>query len=210
MYETSISSVTTVGPETIALELETPEDFAALPGQFVLVRAELEGEEISRHYTLSSPDVDGTFEITVGVDPGGDLSPWLADRRPGDTLSFEGPFGTITYEGEGDVVAIAGGPGIGPGVAIAEAALAASHDAAVIYQDDTPAHRSRLNDLEETGVPVTVLDEDETAALADAVGDHLNDGQIYAFGFKDFVDAVGDAISEAGGDPEAALIENFG
>ena len=210
MYDVSIEAVTTVGPETIAIELETPEDFDALPGQFVLVSAELEGEEISRHYTLSSPDVEETFEITVGVDPDGDLSPWLADRRPGDSLSFEGPFGTITYEGDGDVVAIAGGPGIGPGVAIAEAALAAGHDAAVIYQDDTPAHRSRLNTLEEAGVPVTILGEDESEALADAVEAHLEDGQIYAFGFKHFVDAVSEAISEAGGDPGEALIENFG
>jgi len=46
--------------------------------------------------------------------------------------------------------------------------------------------------------------------LADAVEAHLEDGQIYAFGFKSFVDAVSDAISEAGGDPGEALIENFG
>jgi len=44
---------------------------------------------------------------------------------------IEGPFGRITYDGADDVVAVAGGPGIGPSVAVAEAA----HDA----RDTTPS-----------------------------------------------------------------------
>ncbi|ARS88595.1 ferredoxin--NADP reductase [Natrarchaeobaculum aegyptiacum] len=208
----TVDAVTDVGPDTVALALETPEDFDALPGQFVLLRAEPGGvdEAVARHYTLSSPSVDETFELTVGVDPDGDLSPWLADLEGGETVHVEGPYGTITYEGDSDVVAVAGGPGIGPAVAIAEAAHDAGHDAAVVYQDDAPAHRERLDALEAAGAAVTVLDADADEALADAIETHVDDGEIYAFGFSDFVTFVADAIEEAGGDADAAHIENFG
>ncbi|MFC3958505.1 FAD-dependent oxidoreductase [Halovivax cerinus] len=205
-----ISGIEEVGPNTIALALETPDGFDARPGQFVLVRATPDDEELARHYTLSSPTVDETFEITVGIDPAGDLSPWLAERTPGDDIEIEGPFGEIAYDGAGDVVTVAGGPGIGPGVAIAEAALAHGHDAVVIYRDEQPAHEDRLDVLEEAGVPVTIVDAGDGARLRDSIAEHVDDGQVYAFGFRDFVTTVADAIEDAGGDPDDAMIENFG
>ncbi len=208
--EVTVETVREVGTDTVALELTTPEEFDALPGQFVLLGAEVDGEEVTRHYTLSSPSVEETFEITVGVDPEGDLSPWLADLEGGETVAIEGPFGRISYERDADVVAVAGGPGVGPAVAIAEAAHEADYDAAVVYQDDEPAHRTRLEALEEAGADVTLVDEGDDERLAAAVGERLEDGQFYVFGFGDFVEAVADAIEGAGGDPDDALIENFG
>lgn len=220
----TVASVREVGPDTVALELETPDGFDASPGQFVLLRAvpgadggadvasESEDEDtvVERHYTLSSPSVTDTFELTVGVDPDGDLSPWLADLEGGETVHVDGPFGTITYERDRDVVAIAGGPGVGPAVAIAEAAQEAGHDATVIYQDDAPAHRERLETLADAGAAVVIVAGDADDELADAIDTHVDDGRIYAFGFEDFVTAVADAIDEAGGDSDDALIENFG
>ncbi|PGF17529.1 oxidoreductase [Natrinema sp. CBA1119] len=206
----TVESVTEVGPDTVALELETPDGFDALPGQFVLLRASPDDEVLSRHYTLSSPDVGATFELTVGIDPDGDLSPWLADLEAGETVNVEGPFGRITYDGEDDVVAVAGGPGIGPAVAIAEAAHNAGRDAVVIYQADEPAHTDRLEALESAGATIRYVDEDDDDTLADAIATHREDGQLYAFGFEDFVTFVAEAIDDAGGDPDEALIENFG
>ncbi|MFC4437761.1 MULTISPECIES: FAD-dependent oxidoreductase [Natrialbaceae] len=213
----AVESVREVGPNTVALELETPDGFDALPGQFVLLRA-VPGEDeaadeddvVARHYTLSSSSVEETFEITVGIDPDGDLSPWLADLESGETVHVEGPFGEITYERDRDVVAVAGGPGIGPAVSIAEAAYEAGHDATVVYQADEPAHVNRLENLEDEGVTVVFVDEDDEDELGDAIGAHLEDGQCYAFGFHDFVTFVAETIDEAGGDSDEALIENFG
>ncbi len=210
----TVADVREVGPDTVALELETPEGFDAAPGQFVLLRAEVDGEEIARHYTLSSPAVTDSFEITVGIDPDGDLSPWLASLSGGETVHVEGPFGTIAYEGGEDVVAVAGGPGIGPAVAIAEAAREAGREAAVVYRYDgeAPAHEERLETLAESGASVALLETDERAGadLADRVADHADDGRFYVFGFEGFVHRVADAIEAAGGDPDDAAIENFG
>ncbi|WP_090614843.1 ferredoxin--NADP reductase [Natrinema salaciae] len=206
----TVESVREVGPDTVALDLETPEGFDALPGQFVLLRAKPADDVISRHYTLSSPSVGETFELTVGVDPDGDLSPWLADLEGGETVHVEGPFGRVTYEGETDVVAVAGGPGIGPSVAIAEAAHEAGHDAVVIYRADEPAHTDRLEALEDAGATVRFVDGDADAELADAIATHRGAGQLYAFGFDGFVTFVAETIENTGGDPDEALIENFG
>ena len=215
----SVEAVREVGSDTVALDLETPDGFEPVPGQFVLIRAVPgredqrdvdEDEVVMRHYTLSSPSVGETFEITVGIDPEGDLSPWLADLDPGQTVHLDGPYGTITYERDCDVVAIAGGPGVGPAVAIAEAAHEAGHDAVVVYQDDEPAHVDRLEALEENGAVVGLIDAGAAEELADAIATHHDAGQVYAFGFEEFVRTAADAIDDAGGDSDEALIENFG
>lgn len=204
----TVRAVRSVGPNAVALELATPEGFTALPGQFVLVRATVDGEEIARHYTLSSPTVGETFELTVGVDPDGDLSPWLADLTAGDELDIEGPFGDVAYDDDGDVVVLAGGPGVGPAVGIAERARERGHAAAVVYRDDAPIHEDRLAALAAGGADVAVLGDDDS--LAPAVARVADDGDIYVFGFRAFVDDALAAVEAAGGDPDAAAVESFG
>ncbi len=204
----TVAAVRSAGPNAVALDVETPAGFDALPGQFVLVRADVDGEEVARHYTLSSPSVGETFELTVGVDPEGDLSPWLADRAPGDELRIEGPFGNVDYDDDGDVVVLAGGPGIGPAVGIAERARGRGHAAAVVYRDDDPIHEERLATLSAGGADVAVVSDDD--ALAAAVERVVGRGTVYVFGFRAFVDDALAAVEATGGDPDAAEVENFG
>lgn len=208
--DVTVEAVRDVGPDTVALDLSTPDGFDALPGQFVLFRVTVDGEEYTRYYTVSSPTVAETFEVTVGIDPEGDLSPWLADLEPGDAITIGGPFGDVHYEGAdaGDVVLVGGGPGIGPAIGMAERALADGLEATVVYRDDAPVHEDRLSALAAGGATVTVLSDDESleAAIAAAV----DDGQFYVFGFKPFVEATLAAIEAAGGDPDAAKVESFG
>lgn len=207
--ELAVRAVRSVGPDTIALDLESPARFDALPGQFVLVRAELDGEEYSRYYTISSPDVEETFEITVGIEPEGDLSPWLAALEAGDVIRVEGPFGNISYDAtaDGDVVVLAGGPGVGPAVGVAEAALAAGNSVAVVYRDDAPAHEDRLAQLAAGGADVAVVSNGQ---FADGVARVYDRGTVFVFGFRDFCDDALSAIDAAGGDSDAAQVESFG
>ena len=210
--EVAVREVRTVGPDTVALEVETPVGFDALPGQFVLVRAEVDGEEYARHYTISSPAIDETFEITVGIDPEGSLSPWLADRETGDALHVEGPFGTVSYDADetGDVIVVAGGPGVGPAVGVGEAAVGAGHDATVVYEDDAPAHEERLAGLAAAGSEVAIIADG--TGLASAVGSVVDGDpvQCYVFGFDEFVRRAQSALEDAGVDPDDVLVENFG
>ncbi|WP_435360828.1 ferredoxin--NADP reductase [Haloarchaeobius sp. DFWS5] len=206
----SVAAVRSVGSDTIALDLETPDGFDALPGQFVLLRAEVDGEEMNRYYTLSSPTVDETFEITVGVDPDGDLSPWLADLDTGAEVRIEGPYGEVCYDDEGDVVVVAGGPGVGPAIAIAERAVEHGHAATVVYQDDDPAHEDRLDALADAGSEVFIFADDADDELAEAVGAAAEDGDVYVFGFKEFCQLAVDALEAAGLDADEANVESFG
>lgn len=224
----TVAAVRDVGPGTVAIEFETPAGFEANPGQFVKLSADVAGESYARFYTLSSPGVGDTFEVTVGIDPdeAGPFSHHLESLSEGDTIDLSGPFGQSYYDGESRVVVLAGGPGIGPAVGIAEAAVADGNDAAVVYLDDAPAHTDRLDTLADDGASVVVTGDDD--ALADAVADALSGDvdekrssgrqtqsdnvgeQVFVYGFASFVDAAVEALEAAGGDADAAKVENFG
>jgi len=207
--ECGVAAIRDVGPDTVAIDIETPAAFSARPGQFVKLTFQLDDEVESRFYTISSPDVEGTFEITVGIDPDGTVAPELAALAAGDSVTVAGPFGSDYYEDEPRAVILAGGPGVGPAVGIAERALADGNDAAVVYQDDDPVHEERLAAVKEQGAFVRVLADEETltAATAAALGDG---GQLFVYGFADFIDTAMDAIVAAGVDTDDAKIENFG
>jgi 3-phenylpropionate/trans-cinnamate dioxygenase ferredoxin reductase subunit len=206
-----VAAVREVGPDAVAIEFETPADFAAAPGQFVKLTLDVDGEPESRFYTLSSPDVEGTFEVTVAIDPEGEVGPHLRDLSAGDTVRVSGPFGNAYYEGERRVVVLAGGPGVGPAVGIAERGLADGNEAAVVYYDDAPIHEDRLDALTDDGAFVEVLDTGDEDAFTDAVADAIGaGGQVFVYGFADFLSLATDAISAAGGEPDRAKVENFG
>jgi cytochrome-b5 reductase len=208
-----VVAVDECGPDTVAIEFKSPDGFEAEPGQFVKLSAELDGESVSRFYTISSPDVVGTFEITVGYDPdeAGPFSEHLLTLAPDNLVTVTGPFGSDYYEGESRAVVLAGGPGIGPAVGIAERALTDGNEAAVVYRDDAPVHEPRLAALAAAGVEVYVLGADE--ALTDAVAAAITGDageQSFIYGFEPFLDAATAALREAGADPDAAKVENFG
>lgn len=210
--ELTVAGVEDVGPDAVAVTFESPPDFEAQPGQFVKLTFPVDGDDVSRFYTISSPDVEQTFEITVEIDPEGDVGPLLAELSEGDAVRVSGPFGSDFYEGEDPIVVLAGGPGVGPAVAIAERARADGHGAAIVYRDDEPIHEARLDRLRNRGATVAVID-DETglaAAVADTLDEYGRDSQLFVYGFAAFIDAATTAIDTADCDTAGAKIENFG
>jgi len=204
-----ITAIESVGSDAIALQLETPTAFRAEPGQFVKLTMSVEDESVSRFYTLSSPDVTETFELTIGIDPDGELTPQLRALEAGDEVILSGPYGNAYYEGEDAVLLLAGGPGIGPAVGIAERTVAEGGEATIVYQDADPLHQSRLGELEQRGATVVILGEEQS--LAEAVpSDAVTDAQVFVYGFADFLDEAMSAITAAGGEPDTAKVENFG
>lgn len=237
----AVRAVREVGSDAIAIDVETPTELDAQPGQFVKLTFDLadklefdaierlaaegeldvgdadelrRGEEalVSRFYTISSPDVGDTFEITVGIDPEGTVGPVLDDLVAGDVVTVSGPFGNDYYEGEDPAVVVAGGPGVGPAIGISERAVADGHDAAVVYQDDEPIHEERIYALRKEGGTVAIIDTDDAldAAVENAIDEFGRGSQLFVYGFADFIDAAMTAIEAAGGDAGNAKIENFG
>jgi ferredoxin-NADP reductase len=207
----TVDAISSVGPDAVAISFESPDGFEAKPGQFVKLGTVVDGEKENRFYTISSPDVDDTFDVTVEIDPDGALGPYLADLDAGDELTMSGPYGSDYYDGEPRAVVLAGGPGVGPAIGIAKRALAEGNEAAVVYRDDTPIHEDDLDAIDSEGAYVRVLDT--TTDMSDAVAGALTntDGeQVFVYGFADFLDAATAAIDAAGSDPETAKVENFG
>ena len=68
------------------------------PGQFITVTAQIDGQPVSRCYTLSSsPTRPFTLAITVKRVPGGVVSNWLHDNLvAGSRLQASGPAGVFT------------------------------------------------------------------------------------------------------------------
>ncbi|MFB6105383.1 MAG: FAD-binding oxidoreductase [Halobacteriaceae archaeon] len=204
-FEATVRSVRPVGPDTVAVTFETPPSFAAAPGQFV--RVSVDGE--SRFYTLSSPSTEGGFELTVSVDPEGEVAPWLADRESGDAVDVEGPFGRNYYEGESAAVVLAGGPGVGPAVGIAERVVRDGGRVAVVYRGD-PVHEDRLAGLAAADAPVFVVSDDAGLRAATTLAVADVGGQPFVYGFADFVADAEDALEAAGADVASAKVESFG
>lgn len=212
-FETTVAAVRDVGPDAVAIDVESPPGFRPEPGQFVKLSTVLDGERVGRFYTVSSPYADDAVEFTVGYDPGegGPFSEYLLEIEAGDTVHLTGPFGSDYYEGEARVVVFAGGPGVGPAVAIAERALADGGEAAVVYRDDDPLHEDRLASLAVAGADVFVLTE--ATDLTDAAAGVLTGDpgeQVFVYGFDDFLADAEAAIAAAGRDPDEAKAENFG
>lgn len=206
--EVTVAAVHDVGPDAIAVELESPAGFSARPGQFVRLVVPVNGEE-ARFYTISSPDVIETFELTIGIDPEGEVTPRLRDLEAGSTVTLSGPYGDAYYEDESNVLVVAGGPGVGPAVGIAERTLDDGGEAAIVYRDAEPIHEQRLADLRARGADVAVLGPAEP--LDEPVADFLDhDTQVFVYGFTEFLDHSTTAIEAAGGDADEAKLENFG
>lgn len=190
--EATVTRNEDVGGDSFVLAVESPFP-DAVPGQFVQVGLEIDGARVVRHYTISSPSPEDELEFTVEVDPEGELSPELRRLDAGDVVYLDGPFGRSYYEGEEELTVLAGGPGVGPAVALAERALEDGGEAAVVYEDDEPAHRDRLEDVENHGchLELVLQDDDLTGAVERAL-DEVG-GQVFVYGFSDFVDRALDA-----------------
>jgi 3-ketosteroid 9alpha-monooxygenase subunit B len=93
------------------------ERFAYRPGQYVTLRAVIDGVHHLRSYSMSSsPVIDRDLRVTIKRVPDGLVSNWVLDGlRPGDRIDVMPPTGTFTAdETDRPLVAFAGGSGITP------------------------------------------------------------------------------------------------
>lgn len=132
---------------TFAIPEELQDDYNYLPGQYVALRATLDGQEVRRSYSICTEPVPGEIRVAIKKDLGGLFSTWANEElAAGDTLEVMNPQGAFTSKmqitsmndaeqlAEAEVtknpnthlVAFAAGSGITPIMAIAKAVLGAS------------------------------------------------------------------------------------
>lgn len=122
-------------------------DYQALayePGQFLTVSPLINGQSVSRCYTLSStPTRPFTFSITVKRVPGGVVSNWLHDNlHAGAALAASGPAGIFTPVAgpSHKLLYLSAGSGVTPLMAMTRAAadLHADLDIVFVHSARTP------------------------------------------------------------------------
>lgn len=95
----------------------------ALPGQHIVLQAQIDGRWIERPYTLSAPTSKGYYEVTIKREPRGLFSSWLFDRRtPEALLRVSEPQGDFTPPpGDAPLVYLVAGIGVTPAIAACRA-----------------------------------------------------------------------------------------
>jgi CDP-4-dehydro-6-deoxyglucose reductase len=119
------------------------------PGQYVLL-GDPDGELVVRSYSIANaPRRDGLISLLVTRVPGGQLSGWVHDAlRRGDRVLLSGPYGSFTAaSGEpGPVLFLAGGSGLAPVRALAQAALRRRTHAPVVLFFSARTQRDLIDD----------------------------------------------------------------
>lgn len=117
--------------DSVSLRLGVPEalkpQFAFRPGQYLTLRATIDGEDIRRSYSICSGVDDGALRVGIKKVEGGAFSTFANENlKPGDVIEVMAPEGRFTpAEGVGrHLLGIAAGSGITPILSIAKSALA--------------------------------------------------------------------------------------
>ncbi len=106
---------------TVVLRLDVADRMAHLPGQHYVVRLTADdGYTASRSYSVASAPSDPLVELCVERLDDGEVSTYLADVvEVGDELEVRGPIGGyFVWDGETPVIAVGGGTGVVPLVAM--------------------------------------------------------------------------------------------
>lgn len=154
-HDLTIADVRRETDTAVAISFDVPEDLAAAyayqPGQYLTLRADVDGQDIRRSYSIASAPGDA---LTVGVKrvDGGAFSTFAQGLKPGQTLQVMEPEGRFVTDGAQKVVLIAAGSGITPMVSIASDVLDRGGDVTLIYgnqRTDTIMFRAALDGLKD-------------------------------------------------------------
>jgi ring-1,2-phenylacetyl-CoA epoxidase subunit PaaE len=114
---------------TFTIPKDLADDYRFAPGQYLTLRATLDGEEVRRSYSICSGPDDGELRIAVKRVDGGAFSGWVAEElKHGDALDVMTPtgrFGVAPAPDQARIhVGFAAGSGITPILSIIRGVLA--------------------------------------------------------------------------------------
>lgn len=131
-YPVVVKEVRRETADAVSLVLELAEehrgDFAFIPGQYLTLKATINGEEVRRSYSICTAPSEGELCVAVKEIPDGKFSTY-ANRvlKAGDQLETMAPTGGFTWTPKGDgshYVGWAAGSGITPIMSIVKTVMA--------------------------------------------------------------------------------------
>ena len=242
-HELPISRVSPEAAGAVAITFAVPPEqraaFAFEPGQFLTVRATIDGQDVRRSYSISSPRslLTQRGELTLGIRPveGGVFSNWAATAlKAGDTLKAMPPDGRFTVHKPRAVhrVGFAAGSGITPILSLMASTLEESSDskftlvygnrrmASVMFnealQDLKDRYAGRLTlihilsrQAQEVPLLEGRIDGDKVRALIATLLPVGSMDEVFICGPEAMIEATEKALLEAGVRPDRVHTERF-
>ena len=113
-FETNITNIISRTQNVKSFRSSKPKSFIYKAGQFMFITIRSEGQEITKHFTISSSPTEEFLEFTKKITDH-KFSKALDELKQSDWIRINGPFGNFTFEGEFSKVAmVTGGIGITP------------------------------------------------------------------------------------------------
>ena len=224
---------------TFAVPPEQREAFAFEPGQFLTVRASIDGQDVRRSYSISSPRslLTQRGELTLGIRPvdGGVFSNWAAtELKAGDTLQAMPPDGRFTVHKPRAVhrVGFAAGSGITPILSLMASTLeeSATSKFTLVYgnrrmgsvmfnealQDLKDRYANRLTlihilsrQAQEVPLLEGRIDADKVHALIGTLLPVASMDEVFICGPEAMIEATEKALLDAGVRPDRVHTERF-
>jgi ring-1,2-phenylacetyl-CoA epoxidase subunit PaaE len=224
-----------------SIRFELPEElrpeFSFNPGQHLTLKADIQGEDIRRTYSLCVAPQDGELKVTVKRIAGGVFSNWANDNlRPGDEIEVMAPHGSFTWNFDpaagNHYAGFAGGSGITPILSLLKTALITEPDSrftlfygnrdssSVIFLEELAKLKNRFMDrfqvhhfLAEEAEDIDLFNGLLDRTKCDLIlGSLVDPEEITAFficGPGPMMDAAEEALQSVGVSHEKILVERF-
>lgn len=159
-HKLTIKSATRDTADAAKLTFAIPDDlrdaYRFTPGQYLTLRATIDGEDTRRSYSICSPLSEPDLSVGVKRIENGTFSSFALTLKAGDTLDVMTPEGRFTAPvgGENDYLLLAAGSGITPILSIAQSVLEEEPNSTVALcyanrSTDQVMFRATIDDLKD-------------------------------------------------------------
>ncbi|WP_353192053.1 benzoate 1,2-dioxygenase electron transfer component BenC [Pandoraea pnomenusa] len=224
-YEGRLAQIVRDSPTTMSFSLETAQPLSFLPGQYVNLK--VPASEAARSYSFSSAPERAKLSFLIRDVPNGAMSAFMRQQaKPGDVMTFTGPYGSFYLRPVvRPVLMLAGGTGLAPFLSMLTwlNAHPCAHPIRLAYGVNTVADLVELSALDT--LKAELPDFDYVTCVADRDSDHprlgyvtdhlqptdLHDGNVdvYVCGPPPMVDGIRQWMSGAGVIPANFHFEKF-
>lgn len=215
-----------LAPEVRHFEFEIADraEFPFTPGQFVSIKEQVAGKEVTRAYSIASPPNGNRFALCLNRVTEGLVSPRLFSLSTGDQVEVQEPLGYFTLRRpERPAVFVATGTGVAPFRSILLNALPNSAPITLLFGARFPQsviYRQEFEALAQKHahfrfLPTVTRPDDTWAGATGRVQTHLDEvlaGQtpdVYICGLKEMVDDVRALLKQRGFDRKQIIYEKY-
>jgi ring-1,2-phenylacetyl-CoA epoxidase subunit PaaE len=240
-HSLTIKDVRRETDDAVSLLLELPaalsDTFRFSPGQHLTLRADLDGDDIRRNYSICAAPEDGELRVAIKRIEGGVFSTWANQTlRAGAVLEVMPPHGSFTWKFDparaATYAAFAGGSGITPILSLLKSALNAEPKSSfillygnrasngIMFLEELAALKNRFmsrlqiyhfleDEEEEVALFNGRLDSDKVARVLQLLIDPETIDAAFICGPGPMMDAVEAGLVGAGVPEDRILIERF-